>query len=63
MGWLMNGAGHGTVDVCGENLGVFELVYDHVRGSKLLLSGAIDNKSKFLKVELGQQVSIKFQQK
>ena len=21
MGWLMNGAGHGTVDVCGENLG------------------------------------------
>ena len=56
IGWLKNGAGHGTVDVCGENLGVFEPVYDRVRGSRLLLSGAIDNKSKFLKAELGHQV-------
>ena len=38
-------------------------MYDRVRGSRLLLSGAIDNKSKFLKGELGQQVSIKYQQK
>ena len=63
MGWLANGAGHGIVDVCGENLGVFEPLYDHVRGSRLLLSGATDNKSKFLEAELGQQVSIKSQQK
>ena len=63
MGWLMTGAVHGTVDACGENLGGFEPVYDCVRGSRLLLSGAIDNKSKFLKVELGQQVSKKSQQK
>ena len=63
MGWLMNGACHGTVDTCGENAGGFTPLYDCDRGSRLLISGAIDNHLKLLKMELGQQISIKSKQK
>ena len=64
MGWLMNGACHGTVDTCGENAASsFMPLHDHNRGSRLLISGAIDNRLKLLKMELGQQISIKSKQK
>ena len=64
MGWLINGVCHGTVDTCGENAaGSFTPLHDCDRGSRLLISGAIDNHSKLLKMELGQQISIKSKQK
>ena len=64
MGWLMNGAYHGTIDTCGENAASsFMPLHDHDRGSRLLISGAIDNHLKLLKIELGQQISIKSKQK
>ena len=62
-GWLMNGACHGTIDTCGENSGSFEPLYDRVRGIRLLIGGGIDNRSKLLKMELGQQAPIKSKQK
>ena len=44
MGWLMNGVCHGTIDTCGENVAnSFTPLHDHDRGSRLLISGAIDN--------------------
>ena len=64
MGWLMNSACHGTVDTCGENSGGgFEPLYDHVRRSRFLIGGGINNCSKLLKMELGQQAPIKSKQK
>ena len=64
MGWLMNGACHGTVDTCGESAASsFTPLHDRDRGSRLLISGAIDNQSKLLKMELGQQISIKSNKK
>ena len=64
MGWLMNGACHGTVDTCGENSGGgFEPLYDRVRGSRLLIGSGINNRSKLLKMELGQKAPVKSKQK
>ena len=59
MGWLMNGAHHGTVDVCGENVSIMKPVQDRRRGIRLLTGDTIDNHSKLLKLELGQQIPIK----
>ena len=55
MGWLMTGARHGTVDVCGENLSVMKPVKDFRCGIRPLTSGTIDNNSKLLKMQLKQQ--------
>ena len=59
MGWLMNGANHGTIDVCGENVSNMCPVMDCKWGIRLLKSSALDNHSKLLKMELGQQIPIK----
>ena len=59
MGWLMNGAHHGTVDMCGENVSSMTPVMDRQCGIRLLKSGAIGNHLKLLKMELGQQTPIK----
>ena len=60
MGWLMTGAGPGTVDVCGKNVSVMKPVKDRRHGIRLLTGGTIDNHSKLLKMELRQQIPIKF---
>ena len=59
MSWLMNGANHGTIDVCGENVSSMRPVHDRRRGIRLLRSNTVDNHSKLLKMELGQQIPIK----
>ena len=59
MGWSMNGARHGMVDVCGENVSIMKPVQDRRCGIRLLTGGTIYNHSKLLKMELGQQIPIK----
>ena len=59
MGWLMNDAGHGTVDMCGENVSTMDPVVNEKSGSRLLKSGNMNNFSKLLKMELGQQIPVK----
>ena len=57
MKWLMNGANHGMVDTCGENVSMME---QPICGNTRLTKGkSISNHSKLLKMELGQQISIK----
>ena len=53
----MNGANHGTVDTCGENVSMMEQLI--CSNTHLTKSKSINNHSKLLKMELGQQVSIK----
>ena len=59
MSWLMNGADHGTIDVCGENVSSIRPMHDHRHGIRLLRSNTMDNHSKLLKMALGQQIPIK----
>ena len=62
MNWLMNGANHGTIDTCGENVTSMPPLNDAKGGICLLKGGGIDNigiDSKLLKMELGQQIPIK----
>ena len=59
MCWLMNGANHGTMDTCGKNVSLMTLLIDNNNGIHLLKGGGIDNHSKLLKMELGQQIPIK----
>ena len=60
MTWLMNGATHGTVDVCGENVNYF---FDEGKSKHVGTRLVIDNNSKLLCKELGQQIPIKSRQK
>ena len=55
----MNGASHGTIDVCGENVSSMRPVHDHRCGIQLLKTNTMDNHSKILKMELGHQIPIK----
>ena len=56
----MNGAAHGTVDVCGENVNYcFNEGKSKCVGTRLI----IDNNSKLLRKELGQQIPVKSRQK
>ena len=56
MKWLMTGANHGTVDTCGENV---SFATDACSGTgRLVMAGSLDNQSKRLKLELGQQLPI-----
>ena len=57
MKWLMNGANHGMVDTCGENVSMMEQPI--CGNTHLTKSKSISNHSKLLKMELGQQISIK----
>ena len=57
MKWYMNGANHGTVDTCGENVSMMEQLI--CSNTCLTKSKSINNHSKLLKMELDQQVSIK----
>ena len=59
MGWLMNGATHGTIDVYGENMSNMCPMTNRKQGIRLIKSSALDNHSKLLKMELGQQIPIK----
>ena len=59
MNWLMNGENHGTIDTCGENVSSMPPLNDAKGGIRLLKGGGIDNHSKLLKMELGQQIPIK----
>ena len=59
MRWLMNGANHGTVDTCGENVSCFNEGKSKQIGHRLI----IDNNSKVLRKEFGQQIPIKSRQK
>ena len=57
MKWLMNCANHGMVDTCGENVSMME--QSICGNTRLTKSKSINNHSKLLKIELGQQISIK----
>ena len=60
MSWLMNGANHSTVDMCGENVNSLNDSLIHARvGERVILR----NNSRLLHKELGQQVPIKSRQK
>ena len=56
---LMNDANHETVDTCGENVSCFNGGKGKQIGHRLI----IDNNSKVLRKELGQQIPIKSGQK
>ena len=60
MTWLMNGAAHGTVDVCDENV---NYCFDEGKSKRVGTRLIIDNNSKLLRKELGQQIPIKSRQK
>ena len=60
MSWLMNGANHGTVDTCGENVNSLNDSLIHARVGERVILG---NNSRLLHKELGQQVPIKSRQK
>ena len=60
MSWLMNGANHGTVDTCGENVNSLNDSLIHARVGERVILG---NNSRLLGKELGQQVPIKSRQK
>ena len=53
MTWLMNGAAHGTVDVCDENV---NYCFDEGKSKHVGTRLIIDNNSKLLCKELGQQI-------
>ena len=55
----MNGANQGTVDTCGENVSCFNEGKSKQIGHRLI----IDNNSKVLCKELGQQIPVKSRQK
>ena len=56
----MNGANHGTVDTCGENVNSLSDSLIHARVGERVISG---NNSRLLCKELSQQVPIKSRQK
>ena len=56
----MNGANHGTVDTCGENVNSLNGSLIHARVGERVILG---NNSRLLHKELGQQVPIKSRQK
>ena len=56
----MNGANHGTVDTCGENVNSLNGCLIHARVGERVILG---NNSRLLCKELGQQVPIKSRQK
>ena len=60
MTWLMNGAAHETVDVCGENV---NYCFDEGKSKHVGIRLIIDNNSKLLCKELGQQIPTKSRQK
>ena len=60
MTWLMNRAAHGTVNVCGENV---NYCFDEGKSKHVGTRLIIDNNSKLLCKELGQQIPIKSRQK
>ena len=60
MSWLMNGANHGTVDMCGENVNSLNDSLIHARAVERVILG---NNSRLLCKELSQQVPIKSRQK
>ena len=60
MSWLMNGANHGTVDTCHENVNSLNDSLIHTRAGERVILG---NNSRLLHKELGQQVPIKSRQK
>ena len=60
MSWLMNGANHSTVDMCGENVNSLNDSLIHARVGERVILG---NNSRLLHKELGQQVPIKSRQK
>ena len=53
MTWLMNGAAHGAVDVCDENV---NYCFDEGKSKRVGTRLIIDNNSKLLCKELGQQI-------
>ena len=61
MKWLMTGANHGTIDTCGENVShARELLPDGKTGH--LVQG-LNNHSKQIKLELGQQLQLNLHSK
>ena len=56
MKWLMTGENHGTIDMCGENVSHAKELSDGKAGC--LVQG-LNNHSKQIKLELGQQLPIK----
>ena len=56
----MNGANHGTVDMCGENVSSLNSSLIHARVGERVILG---NNSRLLCKELSQQVPIKSRQK
>ena len=60
MSWLMNGANHSTVDMCGENVNSLNGYLIQARVGERVILG---NNSRLLCKELSQQVPIKSRQK
>ena len=58
MKWLMTGANHGTIDKCGENVSNARELPDRKMGCLAQQQG-LNNHSKQINLELGQQLPIK----
>ena len=58
MRWLMTGANHATVDMCGEHIGSSAMADYKVIGRRMD-QDTFDNPSKLLKQELGMQLPLK----